>query len=94
MDVLNQFFEYTSDSQLKGHMHMTEFSVGVDVFVCVFGPTSKDGAELGPAGYPPLRGVLTERHLQEKHRQPTSEKEDEVGDEECTLEKNREIMSK
>lgn len=54
------------------------------MFIDVFGLTSKDGAELGPAGDPPLRGVLTKCHLQEKHRQPTSDKEDEVGDEECT----------
>lgn len=52
--------------------------------VDVFGLTSEDGAEFGPAGDPSFRGVLAQRNLQEEHRQATPEQEDEVRDEKRT----------
>lgn len=50
----------------------------------MFGLTSEDGAEFGPAGDPSFRGVLAQRNLQEEHRQATPEQEDEVRDEKRT----------
>lgn len=49
--------------------------------VYVSGLTGEDGAELGPAGDPSLRGVLAQRNLQEEHGQATTKQEDEVRDE-------------
>lgn len=46
--------------------------------------TSKDGAELLPAGDATLRGELTQGDLQEEDWQTSAKQEDEVGDEKCT----------
>lgn len=46
--------------------------------------TSKDGAELLPAGDATLRGELTQGDLQEEDRQTSAKQENEVGDEKCT----------
>lgn len=46
--------------------------------------TSKDGAELLPAGDTALRGKLTEGNLQEEDWQTTTKQENEVRDEKCT----------
>lgn len=48
------------------------------------GLTGEDGAELGPAGDPPFRGVLAQRHFQEEHWESAAKQEDEVGDEKRT----------
>lgn len=48
------------------------------------GLTGEDGAELGPAGDPPFRCVLAQRHFQEEHRESAAKQEDEVGDEKRT----------
>lgn len=58
--------------------------MGGDVCVYMFGLTSKDGAEFGPAGDPSFRGELAQCDLQEEHRQTTTEQEDEVRDEKRT----------
>lgn len=64
---------------------MTLLSLSVQcLLVSVFGLTSEDGTELGPASDPPLRGILAQCDLQEEHRQATPEQEDEVRDEKCT----------
>lgn len=60
--------------------------MGEDICICVFELTSEDGAELGPAGDPSLRGVLAQCDFQEEHRQTAPEKEDEVRDKKCTWE--------
>lgn len=59
-----------------------------DLLECL-GLTGEDGAELGPAGDPPFRGVLAQRHLQEEHRESAAEQEDEVGDQKRTCEGDR-----
>lgn len=51
--------------------------------------TSKNGAELLPAGDSTLRGELTQRNLQEEDRQTPAKQEDEVGDEKCTCVEGR-----
>lgn len=46
--------------------------------------TSKDGAELLPAGDAALWRELTKGDLQEEDRQTSAKQENEVGDEKCT----------
>lgn len=46
--------------------------------------TCKYGAKFLPTGDSSLRGELTERHLQEEHRQSSAEQENEVWDEKST----------
>lgn len=48
------------------------------------GLTGEDGAELGPAGDPPFRGVLAQCHFQEEHRESAAKQEDEVRDQKRT----------
>lgn len=51
--------------------------------------TSKDGAELLPAGDATLRGELTQGDLQEEDWQTSAKQENEVGDEKCTCVEER-----
>lgn len=46
--------------------------------------TFKEGTDPPPGRHPSLARVLPQRRLQEEHRDPTGEEEDEVGDEEGT----------
>jgi len=46
--------------------------------------TCKYGAKFFPTGDPTLRGELAECHLQEEHRQSSTEQENEVWDEKST----------
>lgn len=57
------------------------------------GLTGKDGAELGPAGDPPFRRVLAQRHFQEEHRESAAKQEDEVRDQKraCGREKAKQL---
>lgn len=51
--------------------------------------TLEKGADLPPGCDAPLAGVLAQCHLQEEHRDATSEEEYEVGDEEGSCRERR-----
>ena len=46
--------------------------------------TLEEGADLPPGCDAALAGVLAQSHLQEEHWDAAGEKEDQVGDEECS----------
>lgn len=58
--------------------------------------TFKQWSDLPPAGNASLAGELSQGCLQEEHRYPTGEQEDEVGDEEstCLIEGGRREVNK
>lgn len=49
-------------------------------------PTFKQRTDFSPASNASFAGVLAQGNLQEEDRNTTGEKEDQVGDEECTWE--------
>lgn len=51
--------------------------------------TSKQGADLFPAGDAPFRGILAYDYLQEKHRQAAPKQENKIWYEKCTCRENK-----